>query len=164
MSAWYVGIDPGNEGALAFYRPATNQLVIHDTPTHQIRVAGRVRNRLDVHRLALILLHDGIRRVLIEEVHALPKQGISSTFTFGFGAGALQGAVAAMQLPMELVTPQHWKRCLGLSGGKDESRRMASRELPAHTALWPLKKHHGRAEAALLALLCAKNLLREKSA
>lgn len=153
---WYAGIDPGNGGAIAFYNPTTGRLDIHDMPTHEICVSKKVRRRVDVHALAGLLADYPTRRILLESVGAMPKQGVSSTFTFGFGFGAVQGVLAALHRPMQLITPPAWKKAMGLSGDKDASRRLASRELPQHAAHWPLKKHDGRAEAALLALLCAR--------
>lgn len=159
MPDWYVGIDPGATGAIAFYAPASGELVVHDAPVYKIGT----RTRLDVHTLALILNNAGVRRVLIEDVHALPNQGVTSMFSFGFAFGAVQAAVATLMLPFELVTPQRWKKLYGLTADKDAARRMACRELPQYAPLWRLKKHHGRAEAALLALLCAKGLLERRS-
>lgn len=153
---WFVGIDPGQAGALAFYDPRTDRLEVHDMPTHRVAVGSKARNRIDVYRLGLILMRAGIRCVLIEEVHALPRQGVSSMFAFGFGAGALHGCVGALQLPLQTITPNEWKRAFKLSREKDQARQAASRALPRHAGLWPLKKHHGRAEAALLALFCAR--------
>ena len=83
----------------------------------------------------------------------MPAQGVTSSFSFGVVFGAIQQAVACnFYKPALLVTPQRWKGHFGLDSNKDASRARASELLPAHAHLWPLKKHDGRAEAALLAL------------
>jgi hypothetical protein len=54
-------------------------------------------------------------------------------------------------VPITIVHPRTWKRALGVPREKDGARARASQLLPAHAHLWPLKKHDGRAEAALIA-------------
>ena len=50
-----------------------------------------------------------MERVVVENVHAMPKQGVSSTFKFGMGVGIIHGVAGALRLPMTLVTPNQWK-------------------------------------------------------
>lgn len=156
---YYLGIDPGLSGALAFYSPEGNTLSIFDMPTHEITVNGKRKRQLDLYSLGRIidaLAHD-IAVALVEQVNAMPKQGVTSSFNFGFNAGCAQMAVAALGLPLRTVTPQKWKKEMGLSSDKDASRREASRAMPKHAGLWPLVKHDGRAEAALLAFYASRH-------
>lgn len=147
-----VGIDPGLSGAIAALG-ADGALVVRDMPVHEIAVNGSRRRQVDLHELDLFLgLYDGARFAVIEAVHAMPGQGVSSSFAFGFAAGAVQAMVAAHSMPMLLVQSNAWKRHFGLTADKDASRRRASQLMPRHAGFWPLKKHDGRAEAALLAL------------
>jgi len=150
-----LGIDPGLSGALAFYYPVSGALDVVDMPTHRLVANGKGKTRLDLYRLAQALrdmnFFEPITWAFIEEVHAMPKQGVTSSFSFGFAAGAVQGIVAALGIPMTRVTPNKWKQALGLTGDKDMSRRRASELMPRHAHNWPLKKHDGRAEAALMA-------------
>ena len=71
------------------------------------------------------------------------KQGVSSTFTFGHAAGAVEGLCAAMRIPVTLVTPQAWKKRAGLIGkDKDAARSRAVQLWPRWAALG--KKGEGR--------------------
>jgi crossover junction endodeoxyribonuclease RuvC len=90
----------------------------------------------------------------VERVHAMPGQGVTSMFSFGFAAGSLQQALASAEIPVTLVTPASWKAIYGLRGGrenKDMSRTKASELFPGCEHLWARKKDDGRAEAVLLA-------------
>jgi crossover junction endodeoxyribonuclease RuvC len=92
--------------------------------------------------------------VVIEKVGAMPKQGVASVFTFGYGFGVWIGALAALEIPYQLVTPQAWKKLLmaGEPKEKDASRVVARRMWPSQTEeSLSRKKDHGRADAALLA-------------
>jgi len=148
----YIGIDPGLHGAIAFYRPATNELRVEDIPVHELTVNGKKRMQIDKHALRNFLHNMLPGRAFVEDVHSMPKQGVASSFKFGFVAGAIQQAVVDADCELVLVQPQVWKRRFNLNSDKDASRARASELLPAHAHLWPLKKHDGRAEAALLAL------------
>lgn len=160
MSRAFIGIDPGAGGALALLClrnvgivPVVDVATI-DMPMHEING----KRRIDLYKLAAVLgawrsVYD-IQRVTVENVNAMPKQGVSSSFFFGFAAGAVQSAVASAGLPMVLVVPQVWKKLYGLRGGpenKDMSRQKASMLFPAHSQQWARKKDDGRAEAVLLA-------------
>lgn len=155
---YFLGIDPGLSGALAFYNPKTDELKVWDMPVHETKVAGKKKRRLDITALANILDPLGALVIMaaVEEVGAMPKQGVSSSFNFGFSAGCAQMVVAAYFIPMQLVRPNVWKKALHVTGDKNEARRQASRLLPKHATNWPLVKHDGRAEAALLAYYLAK--------
>lgn len=149
-----LGVDPGLSGALAFYDTATSGLEVVDMPILCVRSNGKKRRQIDLYELGMIIDdHAGdVLLAIIEEVGSMPKQGVVSTFNFGFAAGAVQAAIAANMIPMRLVRPAVWKRALGLTKtDKDASRQLASRLMPDHHAQWRLSKHDGRAEASLLA-------------
>lgn len=148
-----LGVDPGLSGALALYDPLTGALDIHDMPTHTVKVSKSLKRRLDLYQLGMLMdsYRSHIRHALIEEVGAMPGQGVSSMFAFGFAAGAVQSVVAANLIPMTLIRPQVWKRSMGLTQSKDDSRRKASMIAPQHCHLWARAKDDGRAEAFLLA-------------
>lgn len=152
----FIGVDPGLHGAIALYNPdAACPLQIKDVPTHELTVNGKKRLQIDKHKLSLLLRYPAAR-AFIEDVHSMPKQGVASSFKFGFVAGCIQQAVVDAGFELVLVPPQVWKRRFNLTSDKDASRARASELLPAHAHLWPLKKHDGRAEAALLALYGAR--------
>lgn len=152
MSA-YVGIDPGISGALALLVHAPKyDIHVVDAPTLEVNGRRRIDLHGFLHQLRTWAMVYDIRRVMIEDVGAMPGQAFM--FPFGFACGAAHMAVVAAELPLYLVTPQKWKKHYGLKGGKDNkdaSRLLASRMFPTHAPLWARKKDDGRAEAVLLA-------------
>jgi hypothetical protein len=154
-----LGVDPGLSGALALYG-GPNDLQIFDIPTTQREVNGSLKRQIDPYQLGLWLeIHRHlVAFAMIELVSPMPNKfgkgmGVTSAFTFGFTTGVIHGCIADNQIPIRTVMPAVWKRKFGLIGqGKDASRGAASRLLPKHAGQWPLKKHDGRAEAALLAI------------
>lgn len=100
-----IGIDPGQTGGIAAIMG--NQVVVWPMP-----LAG---NDIDLGEVARILRSCVPDVVVIEKVHAMPKQGVSSTFKFGEGYGGIKGAAAALEIRVELVTPQAWQKAI-LSG------------------------------------------------
>jgi hypothetical protein len=87
--------------------------------------------------------------VVVEKVHSMPKQGVSSTFKFGMAFGGALGLSKRFKSDVVMVTPQVWKKSLKLTHAKLESLDMARNLFP--NAPLHLKKHHGRAEALLIA-------------
>jgi crossover junction endodeoxyribonuclease RuvC len=150
-----IGIDPGLSGAIAFL--ADGQFAdVHDMPTMG---RGKGNNKqVDPYRMVAILRGAPMMRrgalvtCRLEEVHAMPGQGLTSTFGFGRSFGVAQGVLAALGYPVTLVSPEKWKRDMGLIGAeKDASRQRAMKYF--RSAPLQLKKHDGRAEALLLARL-----------
>lgn len=156
VPTFILGVDPGLHGALAFYEPHTGDLVVVDTPIHHVRENGATKTKPDIYSLGILLDHwrPLVKFAVIEKVSAMPGQGVTSCFNFGDVYGVLRGAIAANIIPIRDVRPTEWKRVMRLPGGKDnkdESRALASKLMPRHAQKWNLKKHDGRAEAALLA-------------
>lgn len=141
-----LGIDPGMSGSLAFFDITHNAMRVEDVPCFQ----GE-RREIDVYGLARIISSATVGHAFIEQVHAMPKQGVSSTFKFGDAYGAARGALAAFGIPMTKVPPSVWKRSLQVPATEEGARARASELLPLHAHLWPRKKDHNRAEAALIA-------------
>ena len=140
-----VGFDPGLTGAIAFLDDF-DTVDLHDLP--------QANGELDPAALArLIRNYSGgaPSRAIIENVHSMPKQGLASTFKFGRAYGTVLGVLGALEIPLTRVTPQTWKKHYGLlRQPKDASRALALRLYPRCQGLH-LKKHHGRADALLLA-------------
>ena len=87
--------------------------------------------------------------ICVEAVHSMPAQGVASTFKFGIAFGMALALTQRINAPTHMVTPQKWKRDLGLTSDKNDSLDLARN-------LWPnapltRKKDNGRAEALLLA-------------
>lgn len=149
----FLGIDPGLTGALALYYP-DGSLEIQDMPVYELKT----KRAVDEYALARILddWSTRTREVWLEQVGVRPGEGAVGAFTFGRGYGLLRGICCSNFLTIHDVTPSVWKRALKVTGDKDEARQRASALLPRHGRLWPLKKHDGRAEAALIALYGAQ--------
>lgn len=141
------GIDPGLSGAVAFIRPdAThppNRLVVYDAPL--------IGGEFDGVMLAKLIAERRPDMVAIELAHSRPHQGVASTFKFGKCFGQALGVVQALRVPYVLVSPSVWKKHYAITpkSSKDASRLVCKRLYP--DADIPLKKHHGRAEAILIA-------------
>jgi len=145
-----IGIDPGITGAIAVLDLKKNLITLHDMPTQTI---GK-RQQVNAHELAAILRGVGACVAYVERVGAMPKQGVSSMFNFGETAGVLRGVLAALEIQVCYVTPQKWKKATNLIGKeKDEARTLAIQRWPEMAHMLKLKKHCGRADAALIALV-----------
>lgn len=147
----FLGIDPGLGGALAFYDPDAKTLAVHDMPTLALTRGGKAKREIDVYELARLVDGPIVQMAVVERVGAMPGQGTSSMFAFGKAAGIALMACAANFIRVEEVAPATWRKTLAVPKGKDGSRARASQIYPEHAGLWSLKKHDGRAEAALLA-------------
>ncbi|MAX33684.1 MAG: Holliday junction endonuclease [Halomonadaceae bacterium] len=110
---------------------------------------------IDGHELANSLRGRSINTVILEKVHAMPKQGVSSTFKFGMGFGLVIGVCEALGIPYRLVTPQAWKKVVlaGTAKDKDAAVTFVRRAYPSIN-LTPGRKrvpHDGIADAMCMA-------------
>lgn len=155
---FYAGVDPGLDGAIALFEPVNSLLHVWDMPTVEILVTGKKKRRVDLHALARLIMqhHLVIAKGAIEEVGAMPGQGVTSMFNFGWSACAPEMAMACFGVPYLTIPPSRWKRQMRIGKDKEGARREASRLLPQHAANWARKKDDGRAEATLLAYWLAK--------
>jgi crossover junction endodeoxyribonuclease RuvC len=146
-----LGIDPGYTGAITLYWPANGDIEVHDMPTivnakgkpalNQRAILDILEPECDVQQFAFI-----------EQVAAMPNQGVSSVFRFGEQFGQLQMALAATKTPYQAVTPAVWKRHFGLTKDKGASRGLAMQRFPAFADKFTRVKDDGRAESTLIAL------------
>ena len=91
-------------------------------------------------------------RVVIEQVSAMPGQGVTSMFNFGQSFGILKGICSAMQLPMYFVRPAKWKKYFNLiNSEKDASRARAIEIFPYFSSQLSRKKDSNKADAILIA-------------
>ena len=91
-------------------------------------------------------------RVVIEQVSAMPGQGVTSMFNFGQSYGILKGICSAMQLPMFFVRPTKWKKYFNLiNSQKDASRTRAIEIFPYFSTQLSKKKDSNKADAILIA-------------
>lgn len=159
-----LGVDPGFHGALAFLE--NGEVVdVFDVPLFQVKVNKSLKNEVDIPALRRILLamRGQVTHAMIERVQPMPAtrqdeegnratMGATSAFNFGRTFASLYTAVAMAGIPYTLVMPAVWKRALAVPKDKDGARHRASQLMPSSSHHWPLKKHDGRAEAALIAL------------
>src|SRR6476659_4884628 len=102
MKPVILAVDPGAvSGALALRTPDGN-FVVGDLPV--------VNGQMDAAAFARIVRDMKVRVAVVERVGAMPKQGVASTFKFGFACGAISGVLAASMVPIYYVVPAVWKR------------------------------------------------------
>lgn len=149
-----LGVDPGAGGALAFLDTDLVALAVHDMPTAAIATVTKTLRRQvsEAWLVDIIRDHMPVDCAWIERVHALPKQGVTSSFTFGLSYGMIRGVLAGLNVPFQLVTPNEWKKHFRLSSSKSEARLVAARLFPHNAKSFTRVRDDGRAEAALLAL------------
>lgn len=149
------GIDPGLSGAVCVFDVEKGMLTILDMPVVEVKSGKSIKRRLSEPMLAELLRPHQIKHVALEQVGAMPGQGVSSMFNFGQSYGAIRGVLAGLQIPITMVTPRKWMSDLKVSGGKDGNRQRAAQLFPAYAASFSRVKDDGRADAALLAFWLA---------
>ena len=150
-----IGIDPGLSGSICFFENG-KILEVVEMPTmtegkknkKQVN-ASQIYNEIS-ERISLIDKQN--IRVVIEQVSAMPGQGVTSMFNFGQSFGTLKGICSAMQLPMYFVRPAKWKKYFNLiNSEKDASRTKAIEIFPYFSAQLSRKKDSNKADAILIA-------------
>ena len=147
------GIDPGLNGAIAILQDK-KVLSIIDMP---VMADGKKNKRqLNNAQLAEILRkhisEDDEISVVVEQVNAMPGQGVTSMFNFGQTFGAFKGVCAALQLPIFFVRPSKWKKYFELiNSSKDSSRTKAIEMYPYLSDQLAKKKDVNKSDAILIA-------------
>lgn len=155
-----LGFDPGLGGAFAVMAGPRILVLVSDMPTAKIKVGKKVRRKLLESvlveniktALANPFLPDGPVTAYVEEVGPMPKQGVTSMFSFGQTYGTILGALAGLGITTKTVTPQTWQKALRVPKGKEGARIVAAREFPHNAKDFARSKDDGRADAALIAL------------
>ena len=150
-----IGIDPSISGSICFLNDG-KIIDVLEMPTmtegkkNKKQVNGsQVYNEISK-RLKKIERKD--IRVIIEQVSAMPGQGVTSMFNFGQSFGILKGMCSAMQLPMYFVRPAKWKKYFNLiNSQKDASRTRAIEIFPYFSSQLSRKKDSNKADAILIA-------------
>ena len=148
-----IGIDPGLSGAIAIIENNT-VLGIFDMP---VMAEGKKNKRQLNSALLVNLLKENIINnedvaVVVEQVNAMPGQGVTSMFNFGQSFGILKGVCSAMRLPMFFVRPAKWKKYYNLiNSEKDASRTRAIEIFPNFSSQLSKKKDSNKADAILIA-------------
>ena len=150
-----VGIDPGIAGAICFFSNG-NVIDVIDMP---IMPEGKknkkqVNGRQIFNEIKLIkskFLNENIS-VVVEQVSAMPGQGVTSMFNFGQSFGVIKGICSAMEPPIYYVRPAKWKKYFNLiNSEKDASRTKAIEIFPYFSSQLSKKKDSNKADAILIA-------------
>ena len=149
-----IGIDPGISGAISITENK-KILEIYDTPTmidgkknkkqiNSAQVTNIIKERLNKDKDVV---------VVVEQVNAMPGQGVTSMFNFGQSFGVIKGICAALSLPIYFVRPTKWKKHFNLiKTNKDASRTKVIEAYPEISSKLHRKKDSNRADAILIAL------------
>ena len=150
-----IGIDPGISGSICFFKDG-KILDVVEMPTmtegkknkkqvNGAQIYNEITKRINK-------VEKNSVRVIIEQVSAMPGQGVTSMFNFGQSFGILKGICSAMQLPMFFVRPAKWKKHFNLiNSEKDASRTRAIEIFPYFSAQLSRKKDSNKADAILIA-------------
>ena len=150
-----IGIDPGISGSICFLKDGKILDVVEmptmtDGKKNKRQVNGsQIYNEISK-RINRAENQD--IRVVIEQVSAMPGQGVTSMFNFGQSFGILKGLCSAMQLPTYFVRPAKWKKYFNLiNSQKDASRTRAIEIFPYFSSQLSKKKDSNKADAILIA-------------
>ena len=148
-----IGIDPGLSGGIAVLEE--NKVVnLYDMP---VMPEGK-KNKRQLNNAQLVkLLKDNFKAseetvIIVEQVNAMPGQGVTSMFNFGQTFGAIKGIAAALKLPIFFVRPSKWKKHFELiNSSKDSSRTKAIEMYPSLSNQLSKKKDVNKSDAILIA-------------
>jgi crossover junction endodeoxyribonuclease RuvC len=142
----YIGIDPGKSGALAYIEVNDAQITGKVMPFSEAGYRFIIRYLAEEYAGNIVCA--------VEQVSAMPGQGVTSMFNFGKGFGWILGTLEAYSVPYELIRPQKWKKEFSVTSDKNTSIEVCKRLFP-HVSLLPTerckKDNDGMAEALLLA-------------
>ena len=150
-----IAIDPGINGAICFFENGEVKDVL-EMPT--MAEGKKNKRQVNGHQMyneisSRIKGHDAQNiNVIVEQVSAMPGQGVTSMFNFGQSFGVIKGICAAMQLPIFFVRPAKWKKHFELiNSQKDASRTKAIEMFPKISSILSKKKDSNKADAILIA-------------
>ena len=148
-----IGIDPGLNGAIVIMEN-NKVLSVFDMPV--MSEGKKNKRQLNSAQLVRIikentLANDDIN-VVVEQVNAMPGQGVTSMFNFGQTFGAIKGVCAALELPIFFVRPAKWKKHFELiNASKDSSRTKVMEMYPTLSNDLAKKKDVNKSDAILIA-------------
>ena len=159
-----IGIDPGLSGAIAVLEHK-KVLTLLDMPV----MAEGKKNKKQLNSAQLVnIIKDNTKNceeaiVIVEQVNAMPGQGVTSMFNFGQTFGAIKGVCAALELPIFFVRPSKWKKHFELlNSSKDSSRTKAIEMYPTISNQLSKKKDVNKSDAILIARFYYETRLSEK--
>ena len=150
-----IGIDPGISGSICFLEDGKITDVVEMPTMAEGKKNKRQVNGSQIYNEISERIHKIDKqdiRIIIEQVSAMPGQGVTSMFNFGQSFGILKGICSAMQLPMYFVRPAKWKKYFNLiNSEKDASRTKAIEIFPYFSSELSRKKDSNKADAILIA-------------
>ena len=150
-----IGIDPGLSGSICFFKDGKILDVIEMPTMTEGKKNKKQVNGSQIYNEILKRIDEIDNediRVVIEQVSAMPGQGVTSMFNFGQSFGILKGICSAMKLPMYFVRPAKWKKYFNLiNSEKDASRTRAIEIFPYFSSQLTKKKDANKADAILIA-------------
>ena len=150
-----IGIDPGISGSICFFEDGKILDVVEMPTMTEGKKNKRQVNGSQVYNdisKKICQINKKDIKVIIEQVSAMPGQGVTSMFNFGQSFGILKGICSAMQLPMYFVRPAKWKKYFSLiNSEKDASRTKAIEIFPYFSPNLSKKKDSNNADAILIA-------------
>ena len=148
-----IGIDPGLSGAIAVMHDK-KVINMYDMPV----MAEGKKNKRQLNSSQLVnIIKENINEneetiVVVEQVNAMPGQGVTSMFNFGQTFGAIKGVCAALKLPIFFVRPSKWKKHFELiNSSKDSSRTKVIEMYPTLSAQLTKKRDVNKSDAVLIA-------------
>ena len=150
-----IGIDPGITGAICFFDNGEVSDIIEIPSMAEGKKNKRQINGPQIYN-EISRRIEGLQKkniaVVIEQVSAMPGQGVTSMFNFGQSFGVLKGICSAMQLPTHFVRPAKWKKYFNLiKTEKDASRTKVIEIFPYISSKLSRKKDSNKADAILIA-------------
>ena len=150
-----IGIDPGISGSICFFEDGKILDVIEMPTMTEGKKNKKQVNGSQIYNEICKRVNKSEKkevRVIVEQVSAMPGQGVTSMFNFGQSFGILKGICSAMQLPIYFVRPAKWKKYFNLiNSEKDASRTRAIEIFPYFSSQLSKKKDSNKADAILIA-------------
>jgi len=158
----YLGIDPGQKGGVAYICSKTRQSYVVPMP--------------DIFEFNFLIdswnIQHGIVHCFLEKAQAMPKQGVTSMFSYGQHFGQLQGVLVSHSIPFTLVKPQEWQKEMFKGSAektagvkkdpKERALEIVRRMFPKEKFLATMrckKPHDGMIDSILLAEFCRRKII-----
>ena len=154
-----LGIDPGSSGGIVIVQAKTNTLpkIMFAIKMPTVTIYGK--KIIDTKKISSELYNYSIDISIIEKVHAMPRQGVTSSFQFGRNFGGIEALSYMHAKRVDYVAPAVWKKSLGLGHTKKDSLDLARLKF-GDLDIWNLKSNDGVAEAALLTLFWIEKFMK----
>lgn len=146
-----MGLDPGISGGISVIETNQSKLpkILYSLKMPVVSMYGK--KIVDTKKVYESLINYKIDISIIEKVHAMPRQGVTSSFQFGRSFGAIETLAYLLSQRVDYVAPAVWKKHLGVGASKKDSLDLARLKF-GNNDIWNKKTNDGIAEASLLVL------------